>query len=261
MSYRIPHAHERYTRNKELYADYGWTETERRHAARITLLDGQIGRLLDKLESMGEMDNTIILLTSDNGPHHEGGHDHLFFNSSGGLRGYKRDLYEGGIRIPLIAFWKNKIESGTVSNRQGGFHDMMPTLAEIAGIESPEQTNGISLLPELLGEKSPEHEYLYWELQLVGWGRKLPNGGFRQAVRMGKWKAVRYGIESSTELYDLENDLFESVNLADQHPDIINEVNRLFTEARTETANFPYGGKIQNYRAVDRYEPARLENP
>jgi len=260
MSYRIPHAHERYTRNKELYAGQGWSETERRHAARITLLDGQIGRLLEKMEVMGELDNTIVFFTSDNGPHHEGSHDHLFFNSSGGLRGYKRDMYEGGIREPLLVYWKDKIEPGSVTNRQGAFYDIMPTLAEIAGMEVPDQTDGISILPVLMGKSTLEHEYLYFELQLDGWNRIMPDGGFRQAIRMGKWKGVRYGIASETELYDLENDLFETNNLSTEYPEITQRINQLFREARTDTEGFPYGGKIQDYRAKDRYLKRQTSN-
>ena len=248
MSYRIPHGHERYTRNKELYADRGWSETERRHAARITLLDRQIGRLLDRLKESGELDNTIVIVTSDNGPHHEGDHDHLFFNSAGGLRGFKRDLYEGGIRVPMITCWKDHIKPGTVTERPAAFQDIMPTLAEISGIEPPAQTHGISLVPEFLGKECRDHEYLYW-------GRKLPNGGFRQAVRMGIWKAVRYGINLETELYNLEEDQLETHNIAPNHPEIITKMNRLFESARTDTEGFPYGGKFQDYKAKDRYQP------
>ncbi len=253
MSYRIPHAHERYTRNKALYAEHGWSETERRHAARITLLDQQIGRLMDKLEELGVLDNTLVFFTSDNGPHHEGTHDHLFFNSAGGLRGYKRDLYEGGIREPLLVYWKDHIEPGSVTDRKAAFYDIMPTLAEISGSEVPDQTDGISLLPVLMGKEAPEHEYLYFELQLDGWNRTLPDGGFRQAIRMGKWKGVRYGINSKTELYNLEDDVLETIDLSTRYPEITQEINRLFLEARTDTEGFPYGGKIQDYRARDRY--------
>jgi arylsulfatase A-like enzyme len=245
MSYRIPHAHERYTRNRELYAGMGWSETERRHAARITLLDRQIGRLLYKLERLGRLGHTVVFFSSDNGPHHEGGHDHLFFNSSGGFRGYKRDLYEGGIRIPMIAVWEGRINPGTRSGHPAAFQDFMPTLAGIAGIDPPENTDGISFLPELLGEEQQQHDYLYWELQLDGWGRPLPDGGFRQAVRMGDWKAVRYGIKQPTELYNLADDPFETRNLAAQNPDLTGKMEKLFREARTETEGFPYGGRIQ----------------
>ncbi|MFV0506402.1 MAG: sulfatase-like hydrolase/transferase [Bacteroidales bacterium] len=253
MSYRIPHAHERYTRNKELYADKGWSETERRHAARITMLDQQIGKLLKKLKDKGELDNTIIFFTSDNGGHRERGHDQLFFNSCGGLRGYKRSMYEGGIRVPLIACWKDKIKAGSESNYIGSFQDFMPTFAEIAGINAPSESNGISFLPSLQSKEQIKHDYLYWELQIDGWGTKLPDGGFRQAVRMGKWKGVRYGIQSPIELYNLEEDLYETTNVAEQHPEMIEKVGKLFKEGRVDTEGFPYGGKAQDYVAAKKY--------
>lgn len=250
MSYRIPHGHERYIRNKELYADKGWTEKERIHAAKITLLDQQIGRLLKRLEKDGELENTIILFASDNGAHHEG-HDHLFFESTGGLRGFKRDMYEGGIRSPFIAVWKNKIKPNTVSNHQGAFYDFMPTFAEIAGVDSPVK-DGISIIPELTGGKQTKHEYLYWELQLDGWGRTLPKGGFRQAIRKGDWKAVRYGAQSPIELYNLKDDINETKNLAADYPAVVKEMEELLKVSRTETEAFPFGGKFQDYKAKDR---------
>lgn len=251
MSYRIPHGHERYIRNKELYADKGWTEKERIHAAKITLLDQQIGRLLKRLEDDGDLKNTLVLFTSDNGAHHEG-HDHLFFESTGGLRGFKRDMYEGGIRTPFIAVWENKINPGVVSDHQGAFYDFMPTFAEIAGVESPGK-DGISIIPELTGLKQQKHKYLYWELQLDGWGRKLPKGGFRQAIRMGDWKAVRYGVESDIELYNLTLDINETKDIALDHPEIIDKMHNLLETSRSETAPFPFGGKVQDYKAKDRY--------
>jgi len=251
MSYRIPHGHERYIRNKELYSEHGWEEKERRHAAKITLLDGQIGRLLKRIEEDGELDNTLVLFTSDNGAHHEG-HDHLFFESTGGLRGFKRDMYEGGIRTPFIAVWANKIQPSTVSDHQGAFYDFMPTFAEIAGVESPAK-DGISILPELTGKKQATHDYLYWELQLDGWNRKMPKGGFRQAIRKGDWKAVRYGAESPIELYNLKEDINETTNIADDHPEIVEEMQALLKSSRTETEGFPFGGKVQDYKGKERY--------
>ena len=258
MSYRIPHGHERYIRNKELYSEKGWPESQRRHAAKITLLDGQIGRLLQRLEDEGEMDNTLVIFTSDNGAHSEG-NDPLFFASTGGLKGHKRDLYEGGIRVPFIASWRNRILPGTVSNHIGAFQDFFPTLSQVAGIEIPAQTDGISIMPAFLGEDQPRHEYLYWEFQLDGWNRVLPDGGFRQAIRMGNWKAVRYGIDSDTELYDLDKDLFETDNIANNHPELIKRINSLFESSSTETDGFPYGGIVQDYRARDRYEEYILQ--
>jgi arylsulfatase A-like enzyme len=130
----------------------------------------------------------------------------------------------------------------------------MPTFAEIAGVESPGK-DGISIIPELTGGNQPKHKYLYWELQLDGWFRTLPLGGFRQAVRKGDWKAVRYGAESKIEIYNLIDDINETTNLAADHPDLVEEMAGLMKEARTETEVFPYGGKVQDYKGKDRYDP------
>ncbi|MCK5820426.1 MAG: sulfatase-like hydrolase/transferase [Bacteroidales bacterium] len=253
MSYRAPHAHERYISNKDLYAENGWPEKERMHAAKITLLDKQIGRMLKKLDEMGELNNTLVLFTSDNGPHNEGGHNHDFFNSNGDLQGYKRDLYEGGIRVPLIAYWKGKIKPGTVTNHIGGFQDIMATLAEVAGVETPHQSNGISILPVLTGKSQPMHDYLNWEIQLDGYRSASQKGYFRQSSRLNNWKAIRYGINSETELYNLNEDISESNNIASEHPEMVNKFNRLFEESRTENDHFPYGGiKKEEKSAFDK---------
>lgn len=254
MSYRAPHGHERQIGNQEIYADRGWPAPERLHAAKITLLDRQIGRLLNRLEEMDELENTLIVFTSDNGPHTEGGgHNPEFFDSNGKLRGIKRDLYEGGIRVPMIAVWKGKIEPGTETNHISGFQDLMPTFAQVAEVEIPKQSNGISILPVLTGKTQKVHKHLNWEFQLDGWTRIMTDGGFRQSARMGNWKAVRYGIHSETELFDLESDISETNNIAGEHPEIIRKMDSLFESARTETAGFPYGGVVQHYRPRDRY--------
>ena len=254
MSYRAPHGHEYEIGNKELYSENGWPAQERLHAAKITLLDKQIGRILKKLEEMGDLENTLVIFSSDNGPHIEGrGHDPEFFDSNGELRGVKRDLYEGGIRVPLIAYWKGKIAADVTTDHVAGFQDVMPTLAQVAGIELPKQTNGISILPVLTGENQAQHKSLNWEFQLDGWGRKMPDGGFRQSARIGNWKGVRYGIDSEIELFDLKKDKSETNNIAADHPEIVKEMNRIFEEERSKTPGFPYGGKIQDYKAKDRY--------
>jgi len=256
MSYRAPHAHERYIRNKELYADKGWPELERMHAAKVTLLDRQIGRMLQKLEDMGELENTLVLFSSDNGPHSELGHDHDFFNSNGSLTGYKRDMYEGGIRVPFIAYWQGRIEPGTVSGHLGGFQDFMPTIAEVAGVVSPEQSDGISILPVFRGEAGKEHEFLNWEFQRDLWGTistEKSDGGFRQSARMGQWKAVRYGVNFPTKLFNLHTDVSESNNLAAEYPEIVQQMEAIFEEERTETAGFPYGGVYQDFIPKDKH--------
>ncbi len=254
MSYRAPHAFEGPIRDTQLYADQGWPEIERVHAAKITLLDRQVGRLLAALADMGELENTLVLFTSDNGAHFaDGGHSLAFFDSSGPLRGGKRDLYEGGLRVPMIAHWPGRVQAGATTEHMGGFQDLMPTFAEIAGAPVPEQSDGISFAPVLLGEAQRAHEFMIWELQLSGWFQTLPDGGFRQALRMGDWKAVRYGIESPTELFDLSIDISESNDLAGTRPDLVATFKDLFENERTEAARFPYGGVVQHHRSQDRY--------
>jgi len=241
MSYRTPHAHEFFLRKTELYKDKieEWPEIERRHAARITMLDSQIKRLYDKLKETGELENTLIVFSSDNGPTNENHHKYTFFNSSGSLKGYKRDVYEGGVRVPMIAYWENKIKGGTVSNLQSTFYDVMPTLAEVANIDVPNKTDGISFLPELLGEKQKKHDFLYWELH-----ESAIVKGTRQAVRVGNWKAVRYGNKYHTELYDLENDLYEENDVSARHPDVVIKLNKILKEESKPIEYFPFSGGV-----------------
>ena len=257
MSYRAPHSFEGPIRDTLLYADQGWPEIERVHAAKITLLDKQVGRLLKKLEDMGELDNTLVLFTSDNGAHFAAngkGHDLEFFNSNGNLKGGKRDLYEGGLRVPLLAYWKGKITAGRTTDHIASFQDIMPTFAEVAETTIPAQTDGISFLPLLLGQNQPTHNALNWEIQLSGWFQTIPDGGFRQSARMGNWKAVRYGIDSEIALYDLAVDEGERNNIANKHPEIIQKIEAIFKNNRTETAGFPYGGVVQDYKSMDYFK-------
>ena len=255
MSYRAPHSFEGPMRDTLSYADESWPKVEQAHAAKIFLQDRQVGRLLKYLEDIGDLDNTLVLYTSDNGAHFApGGHDLEFFDSNGNLKGGKRDLYEGGVRVPLLVYWKGKVQQGTTTDHISGFQDIMPTFADVIGIETPTQTDGISFKPLLLGQEQKKHDYLTWEFQLSGWFQTLPHGGFRQSVRMGNWKAVRYGVDLETELYDLDTDVSESDNLAAEHPEIVEKMNHLFETSRTETPGFPYGGVVQNYKAQDRYQ-------
>lgn len=242
MSYRSPHAREQEIRDKATYSEHNWPEVERVHATRITMLDREVGKTLHVLDSLGVLDNTIVLFLSDNGAHREGGHDLEFFASTGGLRGYKRELYEGGIRVPFIVSWPNKIKGGKITNHIAAFWDVMPTLADVAGISIPKQTDGISFLPTLLGEKQRAHAYLYWEFQLDGTGTRFKDGGFRQAVRKGDWKFVKYGRGGENELYHLKSDLFETINVAAFYPEVVKEMLHIIDEAHTETAYYPYGG-------------------
>jgi arylsulfatase A-like enzyme len=212
-------------------------ESHAAFAAMVTLLDRQVGEVVTKLKELGIYENTIIMFTSDNGPHMEGGADPDYFDSNGPLKGYKRDLYEGGIRVPMIAVWEGKTEAGTETDHPSAFWDVFPTIAEITGAKIPENTDGISFLPTLLGNENEQekHEYLYWEFH---------ERGGRQAVRKGDWKLVKYNVldpeKTTTELYNLSTDLGEENNVAEQHPEIVKELSEIMKNARTESEVFTF---------------------
>ncbi len=211
-----------------IYADKDWPSDTKGYAAMITRLDDYVGKIVTLLKEKGLEENTLIIFTSDNGPMQESHGFTKFFDSNGKLRGGKRDLYEGGIREPFIAKWPGMIKPGTVSDHISAFWDFLPTVCEVAGVKAPENIDGISYLPELLGEEQPSHEYLYWE---------FPAQGGKQAVRKGKWKAVRTNLMENTEapieLYDLSQDIAEANNIADQHPEIVEEMKTIMKNART----------------------------
>jgi len=214
-------------------------ESHAAFAAMVTLLDKQVGEVLAKLKELGLDNNTIVMFSSDNGPHLEGGADPDYFDSNGPLQGYKRDLYEGGIREPMIVWWPGKVEAGSKTDHVSAFWDVMPTVADIAGIEVPKNIDGISFLPTLLNQnKQVEHDYMYWEFHEQG-GRK--------ALRKGNWKLVRYNFfnpeMTTTELYDLSKDISEENNLAEEYPELVKELMELMNSAHTESEVFPFKGK------------------
>ena len=199
-------------------------------AGMISRLDRDVGRLLAKLKELGLDRDTLVIFTSDNGPHREGGADPHFFGGSGPLRGMKRDLYEGGIRIPFIARWPEKIESGSTSDHVSAFWDILPTCAELAGSGAPEEIDGLSMVPSLLGRSGEQekHGHLYWEFQE------------KQAVRMGDWKAVRPdGEGGGLELYDLKRDIGEKQDLTKQHPEIIARIKKILKASHDVPRNSP----------------------
>jgi arylsulfatase A len=211
-------------------------ESHAAFAAMVTHIDKQVGEVLNKLKELGLDKNTIVIFTSDNGPHLEGGADPDYFNSNGPLRGYKRDLYDGGIREPMIAWWPGKIEAGSKTDHVSAFWDVMPTVAELVGTTPPNYIDGISFLPTLLGKSGQkEHDYMYWEFHEQG-GRK--------ALRKGDWKLVRYNVmrpgETTTELYDLSTDIGEEHNVAEEHPEKVKELMDLMKSARVESKVFPF---------------------
>ncbi|PID92778.1 MAG: arylsulfatase [Bacteroidetes bacterium] len=204
-------------------------------SAMVRRLDQHVGEIVALLKELGIAENTLIMFSSDNGPHQEGGADPSFFNSSGNLRGLKRDLYEGGIRVPFLAAWPGTIEAGRSSAHVSAFWDLMPTLAELSSARVP-ATDGISFLPELLGQAQPEHEQLYWEFH---------EQGGKQAILKDGWKAVRLGVRDDpaapVELYNLNSDPAEQHNLAAEHPVLADSLARLMDASRIPSETFRFG--------------------
>lgn len=207
-----------------VYADKDWPEPQKGLAAMITRMDRDIGNILDQLDELGIAENTIVFFTSDNGPHAEGGNDPDYFDSNGMLRGKKRDLYEGGIRVPLIAKWPGHIAPGSISDHIGYFGDFMATMADLSNSEIPDDLDSISLLPTLTSNgQQPAHDFLYWEFY---------EQGSRQAVRQGPWKAIRQPMfTGDIELYNLDSDLAETKDVAADHQDIVESMATLMAAA------------------------------
>jgi arylsulfatase A-like enzyme len=199
-------------------------------AGMMVKMDEGVGLVTSLLRELGIEKNTVVLFTSDNGPHREGGHRPDVFDSNGPLSGYKRDVTEGGIRVPLIASWPGRIKPGTTTNHISAHWDFLPTACALAGIKAPRKIDGISFLPTLLGktEDQRQHEYLYWEF--------FEQGG-KRAARFGKWKAIQRNLKknlnSPIQLFDLEADIAEKKNLAGKHPELVKQAREIFAEAHT----------------------------
>jgi len=246
LAFTIPHANnEAGKKGMEVpsydpYTDKDWPEPQKAHAAMITRMDRDIGRLLAKLKELGIDEKTLVMFSSDNGPHREGGNNPHFNDSNGPLRGIKRDVYEGGIRVPLIARWPGKIKPGSVSDHISAFWDFLPTCCELAQVPVPDGIDGISMVPTLLGrpEQQRQHEYLYWEFH---------EQGKKQAVRLGPWKGVRLNVaknpDGPIELYNLEDDIGEQHNIAAQHPDIVAKIAKIMKQARTPSQHWSWPGQ------------------
>ncbi|MFO0946118.1 MAG: arylsulfatase [Planctomycetota bacterium] len=211
------------------YADKPWPTPEKGRAAMITLLDRDIGRILARLDQLGLADNTIVFFSSDNGPHNEGGSAADFFDSNGPLRGTKRDLTEGGIRVPGIVRWPGHVEPGVTSDYPWAFWDFLPTAAALAGASTPKGLDGVSMLPALTKNVSSREVPLYWEFH---------ERGFAQGVRQGNWKGIRQD-KGPLELYDLASDPGETKNVATRHPEIARKLEDILDQARTDSDDFP----------------------
>ncbi len=221
---------------EKAHADGYYMDQPEAHAAfvaMVTVLDDHVGGVMAELDKLGIADDTLVIFSSDNGPHQEGGADPDYFNSNGVLKGYKRDLYEGGVRVPFIATWPGKIKAGTVSEHLCAFWDFLPTISELVEKPVPVKVDGVSFLPTLLGRDGQKpRDYLYWEFS---------EKKGRVAMRKGKWKAVRYNVsvdpDSPLELYDLSADPGEENNVAGGNPEVVDEMDKLMRQARVPSPN------------------------
>ncbi|MCA9248660.1 MAG: arylsulfatase [Planctomycetales bacterium] len=233
----LPHANNE-ARNKGMeipdlgtFASKDWPEPQKGTAAMIAKMDHDVGRLLARLEKFGIDEQTLVIFTSDNGPHAEGGNDPTFFDSNGPLRGIKRALYEGGIRVPFLARWPGRVAAGATNDHIGYFGDLMATAADLSGGDAPEGLDSISFLPTLLGQPDQQqHDFLYWEFY---------EQGSRQAVRMGDWKAIRQPmLTGKVELYNLANDLGEEHDVAAQHAEVVGKLVAAMERAHVPNARW-----------------------
>ncbi len=224
LAYTIPHTGYQVP-DLAQYEDLDWPQNMKIHAAMTSRMDRDIGAIRRQIEALGLAENTLIMFNSDNGAHGQFGSNE-FFNTAGDLRGVKRSMYEGGVRSPMMAYWPGKIEAGSTSDHLSAFWDILPTFAELSGEKVVGETDGISLLPTLLGkpENQNQHKYLYWELY---------EGRPTQAVRFGKWKGVVVDQNKSPEieLYDISNDDKERKNVADQYPEIVEQARKFLLDA------------------------------
>lgn len=246
LSVTIPHANNEATRGTGdgqevpdygIYANEQWPNPDKGQAAMITRLDRDVGRLMAKLEEWGVARDTIVIFTSDNGPHQEGGNNPDLFDPNGPLRGMKRALYEGGIRVPFIVRWPARVAAGSVSSFVGYFGDMYATFSDIVGKPVPGKLDSISILPTLAGnpDAQKQHDYLYWEFY---------EQGSRQAVRMGDFKAIREPMFTGpVQIYDLSADIGETKDLAASRPDLVARAVKFMEEAHTPDPNWKIGVK------------------
>jgi arylsulfatase A-like enzyme len=241
LAYTIPHANNELTRKTgngmevptdAPYSNERWSPQQRNYAAMVTRMDADVGRIFALLKELNLEDDTVVVFSSDNGPQdkQEGGYDLKLFDSNGPFRGLKRDLYEGGIRAPLIVRWPGRVRPGRVSEDTWAGWDFLPTFAAIAGAKAPAGLDGVSMLPAILGERQPRRKYLYWEFH---------EGGFAQAVRWGRWKAVKHGTGGALELYDLQTDVGERRDVAAEHPGLVRNIADAMKREHVESENWP----------------------
>ncbi|MCB0584172.1 MAG: sulfatase-like hydrolase/transferase, partial [Phaeodactylibacter sp.] len=214
-----------------------WPQIAKNYAAMITRMDGDVGKIMKLLKKLGIDENTLVIFTSDNGPYTGVPTPIEFFDSNGPFKGGKRDLYEGGIRVPFIARWKNVIPAGAVNSKMIAFWDMLPTFTDILSLPAERETDGISILPDIKGGKGKEHKFLYWD-----YGHVRPT--FKQAIRSGNYKGILIESDkrSRFELYNLEEGPGEEHNIAEQHPDVVSGLREMMKKAYRPTDDYPLRG-------------------
>lgn len=241
LAYTTPHAHNAVTKatgngmevpSDAPYTTNNWPQPEKNKAAMITRLDAHVGAIMKRIKDENLDGQTIVFFTSDNGPHKEGGNDPAFFQSSGPFRGIKRDLTEGGIRVPMIVRGPGRVPVGKVSDFPWAFWDFLPTATELAGTKTPSGIDGRSVLPTLLGKEQKPAEFFYWEFH---------EGGSKQAVRMGDWKAIR-PFEKPLQLFNLKSDPGETNNVASANAEVVKKIEEYLAKARTESETWPLKG-------------------
>lgn len=243
-----------------MYADKPWPDVEKDHAAVITYLDMKVGDIMKRLKNLGVDENTLVVFASDNGAHLEGTHSHLFFNSTGGLPGHKRSMFEGGIRSPTMARWPAGVPAGRTSSFAWAFWDVLPTFADLAGVEAPQGLDGISILPELRGQSQPEHEYLFFTW--IGDGGRLEQTeaisgkgpGF--TVHMGRWKGMvphcsdtitwQPSADDEMRLFDLVSDPFETTDVAKEKPDMVKQLQKFVVAKNLSCMCYQCGFEISS---------------
>jgi arylsulfatase A-like enzyme len=241
LAYTLPHANNELTRqtgngmevpSDAPYSRESWSPQQRNYAAMVTRLDADVGELSRLLKEMDIDRETVVIFTSDNGPQgkDEGGYDQTLFDSNGPFRGLKRELYEGGLRVPLLVRWPGRVRAGATSAYPSTLCDLLPTAAELAGVRVPPATDGVSLRSLLLGGRAPRRESLYWEFH---------EGGFVQAVRMGSWKAVRRGANGAVELYDLRADIGETRDVSARHRALVRRAEAVMRREHVESEDWP----------------------
>ncbi|MCX8037301.1 MAG: arylsulfatase [Candidatus Sumerlaeia bacterium] len=235
LAFTIPHE-KHAVPSLDPYMDKPWTLRQKTYAAMVTRMDSYVGKVMALLKELNLDEKTIVFFSSDNGAPWDG-EEWAMFDSRGGLRGRKSSVWEGGLRTPMVVRWPGRIAAGTVNPLPWAFWDFLPTAGELAGAECPKGIDGVSVAPTLLGDaaRQSSRDYLYWEFRT--------GDGFAQAVRMGNWKGVRFGLEGAVQLYDLSSDIKESRDVAAAHPDIVKKIENCMKTAHVESALWPSSAK------------------